>query len=89
MGHRVRFAEKVCIVVYNHSTGLTVITGLSLSPVQSRSLSSPWSSAFCCRYTRCGGLFLPCVCSAILSRAYVAYGDPVVVLLCWVIVFLL
>ena len=44
MGHRVRFAEKVCIAVYNHSTGLTVITGLSLSPVQSRSWSSPWSS---------------------------------------------
>ena len=40
VGHRVRFAEKVCIAVYNHSTGLTVITGLSFSPVQSRSWSS-------------------------------------------------
>ena len=50
VGHRVRFAEKVCRAVYNHSTGridfylLTVITGLSLSLVQSRSWSSPWSS---------------------------------------------
>ena len=49
-GTQVRFAEKVCRAVYNHSTGridfylLTVITGLSLSLVQSRSWSSPWSS---------------------------------------------
>ena len=89
VGHRVRFAEKVCRAVCNHSTGridfylLTVITGLSLSPVQSRSWSSPWSPPSVAGTPVAVGCSCP-VCVAILSRAYVAYGDPVVVLLCWV-----
>ena len=79
VGHRVRFAEKVYCAVYNHSTGridfylLTVITGLSLSLVRSRSWYSPWSSpsvagspvAVGCSCPVCVGVFgdsIPGVC---------------------------
>ena len=91
----VSLAEKVCRAAYDHSTVridlylLTVVTGLSLPPVQSRSWSSLLSSPSVAGTPVAVGRFLPCLCAAILSWAYVAYGDPVVVLLCWVIVFLL
>ena len=84
----VSIAEKVPRAVSSHLTVridlylLTVIAGLSLSPVQSRSWSFPLSSPSVeCAPVAVGFLFL-CVfvflffCAASLSSVHVAHGDP-------------